>query len=758
MKSSKLRPVIMLACVFSLLFTVNLRGQDLRSAIRLTRSEQFDKANAMFNELIKKEPANSKNYFFLGENYLQDYFADTITNSLVVATKNAKDAYDKGVSANPSDPLNYVGLAKVAYYLGNDNLANELRTKAKSFLLPYKNIKKIVPPAKDYAFALAKIAESYVKNGEVDTSLALPLLRQAIKIDPKDADIYLIAGDIYMLVNDGSDAIRNYNLAQYIDPTSPTANMKIGYVYQKGRALQQAIPYFEEAIKLDANYAPAYRELGQLYWRAGRLEQSKEYFKKYLDMTAGNIPAKTKYVNSLFYAGDYDEVIKNVEEILAVDKSRSYLNRLAGYSYFERQNPDYDKAEYYMEQLFKTLDPEYLLQKDYLYMARILIKKNQGYPKMADELNTLKTQLDRENAKYAAASAAEKTKLKPALDDLTAKVTKLEASVKLANADIDRAIAEYNKALNFGKKDQSNTELTSKDKSILNEMATTCYAYRRYAEAAKIWTKLIDPTSPNNITEYMQVGRSYYTAEKYKSADSIFNVVIKKSPDYLPAYLYIARTYSRMDPDTKQGLARPKFEKVLEVAGKDSIKNESEMIEALTYLGYYNMENGNYTRAKEIYDRMIQLDPNDKEYKIRGYNGLGSLETRAAGQEKTLEGKLGFLAKADEDYSKIIALDPNNASAKSNLRWVQEYIASVKKGINPNEIKGVVTSTTGEPLAYASVRVKDTAAENLTNTKGEYKFEIPQGSETLVISAKGYKTIEIPITKSRVYNIKLEKQ
>ena len=69
------------------------------------------------------------------------------------------------------------------------------------------------------------------------------------------------------------------------------------------------------------------------------LEQSKANFKKYLELTAGNIPAKTRYVNSLFYAGDYDEVIKNVEEILAVDKSRAYMNRLAGYSCYEKKIP-----------------------------------------------------------------------------------------------------------------------------------------------------------------------------------------------------------------------------------------------------------------------------------------------------------------------------------------------------------------------------------------------------------------------------------
>ena len=297
-----------------------------------------------------------------------------------------------------------------------------MRAKAKVFFCHIK-IKKMTPPAPEYAFTLAKIAESYIKENTVDTSLALPLIREAVKIDPKNSNIFLIAGDIYMLVNDGSNAIKNYNLAQFADPQSPTANMKIGYVYVKGRALQTAIPFFEEAIKLNANYAPAYRELGQLYWRAGRYEQSKEYFKKYLELTAGNIPAKIRYVNSLFYAGDYEEVITNVEEILAVDKSRGYMNRLAGYSYYDKENPDYDKALSYMETLFESVAPEFILKKDHLYVARILLKKNQSYSKTVDEQNSLKNQLDREKSRFAAANAATKPKYKATIDELTSKIS-----------------------------------------------------------------------------------------------------------------------------------------------------------------------------------------------------------------------------------------------------------------------------------------------------------------------------------------------
>ena len=133
----------MLAVLLTI-FAINIQAQDLNSAMLLTRSEQYDKAEAMFQQLIQKEPANSKNYFYLGENYLADYFADTISNSLTVAAKAAKEIYQKGVTANPNDPLNYIGLAKVAFYLDDDKTATEMRAKAKSFLLPYKNIKKII--------------------------------------------------------------------------------------------------------------------------------------------------------------------------------------------------------------------------------------------------------------------------------------------------------------------------------------------------------------------------------------------------------------------------------------------------------------------------------------------------------------------------------------------------------------------------------------------------------------------------------------
>jgi tetratricopeptide (TPR) repeat protein len=745
MKRLILRPAIFLAVLITG-FSVNIKAQNLESAILLTRSEQYDKAQAMFQQLIQKEPTNSKNYFFAGENYLLEYFADTISNSLTVASKSAKEMYQKGVDVNANDPLNYVGLAKIAFFLGDNKTAADMRAKARGLLLPYKNIKKINPPAPEYAFALAKIAESYIKESEVDTTLALPLIREAIKIDNKNKDVFLIAGDIYILVNDGSKAISFYNQAQFADPNSPTANMKIGNIYVKGRALQAAIPYYEQAIQLNATYAPAYRELGQLYLLAQRFDQSKEYFKKYLDLTAGNIPAKIRYVNALFYAKDYDGVIKNVEDIFKVDKSRAYMNRIAGYSCYEKTPPDYDKALAYMETLFKEVPADRILWKDYLYMARILVKRNQNYPKMDDDLTSLQTQLGKEKGKLAIAStAAEKTKEKAIIDDLNGKINTAKTNLAKANVEIDSAFMEYNEVLT----------LKPGDKALLNEMAVNYNLFRRYDGVAITLTKMLDPTK-DNTDDIMRIGRAYYNGENYKTADSVFTSIIKKTPDYVPAYLWDANTFSKMDPDFKQGLAKPKFEKVIEAAKSDSLKNEAAMMDALGYLSYYHMINNNFSKAKDYYNRMINLDPANKENKIRGYSGIGMVEIRSTSTEKTNEGRLPYLTRATEAYNKILSLDPNNSTAKGQISYINEFVSNIKKGINPNEIKGTITNKAGQPLPYASIRVKDTAAENLSNSKGEFRFEIPQGSETLIISASGYKAQEIPITKSRVYNITLE--
>jgi tetratricopeptide (TPR) repeat protein len=697
-----------------------LRAQTLDEAITATNNERYDKANQILQDLDKKSPSSKVSYL-LGENTLLDFFSDTISNSLKVMSEEAKQQFNKGISLNANDPFNYIGLAKVAAYLGDQQTATQMRAKAKSFLLPYKKVTKI-PNAADYALTLAKLAESYIVFDNVDTTAALPLVREALTIDRKNASIFIIAGDIYLLVNNASLAIKNYNNAQDVDLKSPIANMKIGNIYLKSKNLSAAIPYYEQAIALDKNYAPAYRELGQLYSMAGKFKESKENFETYLTLTNQNIPAKIRYVNALFYSKSYADVIKNVEDILAVDKSRTYLYRLAGYSNYELKN--YAEALKYMDKLFAALPSDRILKKDYIYYARIIIKKNDGYSKLLSDL-------DKANAELAKAKDK-----KVAEEPYAAKVAEIQKQIDASAKELPKAYEAYEKAITFDKEDLN----------LIQEKANNLYQHRRHSEAADNWRRLIEK-GRNSDENYLQIGKAYYQGKEYDKAEQTFKELKSKSPNYIPAYLWDANNAAMKDPDSKLGIAKEKFKALLAKAATDSVKNAEDMFNALRFLGSNAIDGKKYDEAKAYYARIANLDPNNKDYQVKAYSSMYYMYM-----------EMNDYGKATECNNKILAIEPDNAQAKSNNQYIQSILAGAKPKAHPNEITGVIKDESGTPIVSASVRVKDTAAEAWTNAKGEYKFTMPEASTMLVISAKGYVTKEVSVTKSRVYNSTLSKQ
>ena len=708
-----------------------LKAQTLDEAITAMNNERYDKADEILQDLAKKS-ASSKIYYLLGENTLLNFFADTISNSQKAVMAEAKGLFDKGIALNANDPFNYIGLAKVASYSGDQQSATQMRLKAKSFLLPYKKVTKI-PNAADYALTLAKLAESYIVFDKVDTTMALPLVREALTIDEKNPNIYIIAGDIYLLVNNGSLAIRNYNRAQDCDPQSPIANMKIGYIYFKGRNLMAAIPYFEQAIALNKNYAPAYRELGQLYSMAGRFKESKENFETYLTLTNQNVPAKIRYVNALFYSKNYAEVVKNVEDIFAVDKSRTYLNRVAGYSCYEQG--DYAKALTYMNNLFAQLPADRILKKDYIYYARIIMKNNEDYGKELGDLEKAKADLAKVQEKNEALKGAAKEKEKVSEEPLVAKIAEIQKSVDASEKELDKGYDAYEKAITFGEEDTY----------LIQEKARNLYNQRRYSEAAANWERLI-AKGKNSEENYLQIGKAYYQGKDFDKAEVIFKDMTEKFPDYIPGYQWAANNAAAKDPDSKLGLTKPRFEALIAKAATDSVKYSEEIFNALRFLGYNALQADRNDEAKAYYNRMLNLDPNNKDFQVKALSSLNTLYMTT-----------GEYGKALEYDNKILAIEPGNGAAKANIQYIQALQSSARPKANPNEISGVIKDESGTPIASASVRVKDTAAEAWTNAKGEYRFTMPEASTTLVISANGYTTKEVAVTKSRVYNSTLSK-
>jgi len=534
---------------------VSAFGPELTAALKLAASEQYENAGLAFEALLKKEPANGDVYYYYGETVIKEYLADTLSNSLKEMTTKADQLFKKGITQDPTNQINNVGLGSIVLFLKSDTVAADKYFSLAEAALPAK-LKFMTP--RD-ARILTKLGTSQLLGTVNRFNKAINYLTRAQEIDPNNPAIYLAMGNVYIMQNDAKNALASYNRSLYFDPKSPLPKIKIGDIYMRAPNLNAARPYFEEARDIDSTFAPVYRQLGELYTMAGQFSLAKTNFRKFLNLSGDNIPAKIQYANALFRTKDYATALATLEEILAVDKSRNYLNRLAAYCCYDKRPPELEKGKMYIETFFKNASPESIIPRDYLYYSQILFK-----------------------------------------------------SAKNDSVMLIKAFDTYKKAY----------AADSNNVNLISEIALNYYYSRMYKEAIT-WLNIKNRKGKSDKNDLMLIGKAYYQLADFTKADSIFNLVVVNQPDNMQAYVYIARTASSMDPTNELGLAHPKFEALVEKASVDPTKYAKELSEAYTYLGYYNIQKNLFPAAKGWYKKLFELDPANKEWQIRALSSQG---------------------------------------------------------------------------------------------------------------------------------------
>ena len=71
-------------------------------------------------------------------------------------------------------------------------------------------------------------------------------------------------------------------------------------------------------------------------------------------------------------------------------------------------------------------------------------------------------------------------------------------------------------------------------------------------------------------------------------------------------------------------------------------------------------------------------------------------------------------------------------------------------------VNGTVSDQSGEPLIGATILVKGTDQGTITDYDGSYSIEVPEGSNTLVISYTGFGTQEMELTASNVMDVVMD--
>jgi len=535
------------------LLIIDLRGfsQDLQSAIKLTRSEQFNKADLIFKSILRKGPVNGSTYFYYGENFLQKYFSDTLTYSYTEMADSAKRLFQAGIKNEAGNPLNYVGLGEIELIKKKDTRAQLYFDTAIS-MLPSKTNKASTLSKKEQAVVMIKMANAYLKARVNDSSKVFPPLRQAEQLDNKNYDLYIVKGDAYMqLLNDGSSAIKNYEQAQVLNPKSPRAKLRIGQLWVKANNYTSALNYYSEAIAIDSNYAPAHREMGYLLLKTNQASKAKESYAKFLSLSSGSRTSRIQYINNLFDLKDYSEAINQINIVLKTDTANYDLYRALGYSYYE--TGQYDKGLYYMTKFIDKTQPDKIRTLDFVYYGKLLSKNN---------------------------------------------MDSLSAEVLMKAFDMDTTQTD-----------------------LLNQAIYSFLKIKEYTKAAEIVIRktLIKKDVAN---DYYTLGKIYYNLHDYQKADSVFSIFTSLSPGNVKGYLWKAYSLVNLDPESKQGLAKPAFEMLIEKAKSDSANNTKELKEAYSYLSYYyflqyalskNIKNG--VISKGYCEKVLAIDPNDEKAK-----------------------------------------------------------------------------------------------------------------------------------------------
>ncbi|POY37084.1 hypothetical protein C3K47_08485 [Solitalea longa] len=447
---------------------------------------------------------------------------------------------------------------------------------------------------------------NYVGQGKLEIlnkhfDAAKPLFDKAIALGQKEKDYrpYLETARAYALAAEGGDAA----------------------------SIETAIGYIEQAKKIAPKSAEVYTVLGDAYLLKKDANNAIANYNKALDLDKNYLRA---YVSqSLIYRGaqSYESSLAPLEKAISIDPNYGPAYRELAVLYYS--SGQYAKAvDIYKNKYLALTDAS--CNSNTRYASMLFLAKQ--YQAAYDEINLLMKTCQVKPVMYRllAYSAYEIKKPKEALDAMNTFFTK-QAEASLINTDYEYmakilsdnkmdslAISYLQKAID---KDPTRTDLYP----MLGKMS---YLAKQYPAAIKTYEAYFEKTEvKKQPVDYLYYGLSALYSEKYQKADSAFAKVNELSPTYVQGYSYRALANYRMDEGNKQGLARPYYEKVIELGEADKQKNVKYLIEAYRYMGDYTFNIQKDVAASKVYfNKILELAPNDPQALevLKALNGPGA--------------------------------------------------------------------------------------------------------------------------------------
>ncbi len=221
-----------------------------------------------------------------------DYSSADLEYLLKLAKENKELNENRKAAKELYDKKNYQGAIKILTKLIESNFLDiiDLESRAKCYLKveDYKNALTDINASmlySDKGSAQQLTVRGDIYRKQKDFSKAMADYDQAVKIDPKFADVYDSRGYLYALQGLYDAALADCNNAVKLNPKSSTAFAHRGYVYAKKYRIAEAAIDFRTAVELDPrNFIAAYN-LKAVYSddeedEDGQVLSDEEYYEK----------------------------------------------------------------------------------------------------------------------------------------------------------------------------------------------------------------------------------------------------------------------------------------------------------------------------------------------------------------------------------------------------------------------------------------------------------------------------------------------
>lgn len=427
----------------------------------------------------------------------------------------------------------------------------------------------------DYANQVKQLYKDNKKNPEVlvalgkaflnaqDTANASKFADYALQRNGKYAPAFLLKGDIAVAQDDAGAAAENYQQAKYFDPKDPDAYYKYAMIL-RGRSPEEAVQNLEELRVQRPDY-PVDQLCGRIYYIAQKYEKVESYYAKVTDLSKMSEEDITYYAMTEWLLGKRDKSIEICKAGLSRDPRRSGWNRIAFYNYTDLK--DADNALLYADRLFNKSDSAHFIAEDYVYYGTAL-QQAKKWDEAIAAFNQAK-ELNKDNAKQNSI------------------IDKNLSDVYLEKNDFDNAVAFFEKSI-------AGKETPSMDD---------------YDNLGTLYTDIAHKKS--------EAGDAAGSTAAFKKADAVYGKIMEAYPKYQNWCNYKrAQINANLDPDSKQGLAKPYYEALASSleAKEDRSANDNAMLgQSYFYLMVYayNVKQDK-TTAKLFAGKLLQIDPTNE--------------------------------------------------------------------------------------------------------------------------------------------------